>query len=584
MVILGINAYHGDSSACIVINGEIIAAIEEERLIRIKHWAGFPIQSIKFCLEKCNLNIDNVDYICINRDPRKNLFRKFFYLIFYKKNFSFVIDRIKNRSKIKSLSQEIASNFNASEKNIKKKIRYIEHHFAHLSSSFYTSNFNKAAVVSVDGFGDFASTAWGIANNNKILIDKKIFFPHSLGIFYLAITQFLGFHNYGDEYKVMGLAPYGEPSELKKMRDIVLINVDGTFKLNLKYFKHHNSNISMTWNDGEPIIGNVYSDKLIELFGPERKKDEPISQHYKNIAASAQFMYEEALFNILNFVHEKYSIDNLALSGGCAMNSVANGKIFSNTKFKEIYIQSAAGDSGGSIGAAFAIWNNMLNKPRNFYMNHSYFGPEFSNNEISVILKQYNNQLPEELFSISIVNNEDLLTKEIAYEISKGKIIGWFQGRMEWGPRALGNRSILGDPRRSDMKQILNNKIKRRESFRPFAPSILEDRVNEWFEVDYPVPFMLQVFQIKPEKRTLIPAVTHVNGSGRLQSVTPSQNFLYYKLISNFYNLTGVPILLNTSFNENEPIVCRPQEAIDCFLRTKMDILVLKNYIIRRNI
>ena len=584
MVILGLNAYHGDSSACIVIDGQVLAAIEEERITRIKHWAGLPIHSIKYCLEACNLTISDVDYISINRDPQKNLVRKLFYCTFKNPNIRKILERLNNRSKIRGLSHEISINFGVSEKSIERKIKNIEHHLAHLSSSFFVSNFNTAAVVSVDGFGDFASTAWGIGFQNKISIEKRIYFPHSLGIFYLAITQYLGFNNYGDEYKVMGLAPYGDTSEISKMRNIVLLKKNGAFELNLDYFFHHIKNIPMVWDNGEPLIGKIYSEKFVELFGPARKKGEPLAQLHKNIAASAQLMYEEVFFHILNHVQKKSSMTNLALSGGCAMNSVANGKIFSNTNFKEVYIQSAAGDSGGSIGAAFAVWNQELNMPRKFFMNHSYFGPKYSNDEIGKILINYQNKTSDKLFSIILEEDDAELINKVAYEISKGSVIGWFQGRMEWGPRALGNRSILGDPRRVDMKEILNAKIKKRESFRPFAPSILANKVNEWFEINYPVPFMLQVFQVKEEKRSLIPAVTHINGSGRLQSVTPDQNLRYYNLINKFYEITGVPILLNTSFNENEPIVCTPEEAIDCFLRTQMDILVLNNYIIERRI
>jgi len=350
----------------------------------------------------------------------------------------------------------------------------------------------------------------------------------------------------------------------------------------LDYFLHHSQGVSMTWADNEPKIGTVYSKKLNELLGPPRVKDEPITQYHKNLAASLQEMYEEAFFHLLTHVQKETRSQNLCLAGGCAMNSVANGKIFDRSKFRELYIQSAAGDGGGAVGAAFYVWNQVLTKPRSFFMEHAYFGPEFTDEEIGILLKGRQKELRDIDCGIEQIFNEPELCRRTAERIAEGKVIGWFQGRMEWGPRALGNRSIVCDPRRADMKDILNLKIKRRESFRPFAPSVLREAVEAWFETNYDVPFMLQVYQIREDKRPLIPAVTHVNGSGRLQSVTEAQNQRYYNLIKAFENITGVPMVLNTSFNENEPIVCRPQEALECFLRTKMDVIVLGNWFIER--
>jgi carbamoyltransferase len=395
------------------------------------------------------------------------------------------------------------------------------------------------------------------------------------------MTQYLGFMHYGDEYKVMGLAPYGKPVEMEKMRKILHLLPKGRFELELDYFLHHSEGVAMVWENGEPKIGKVYSDQLVELLGPARQKDEPLTDYHKNLAASMQQMYEEAFFHILNHVYEKTKNPNLALAGGCAMNSVANGKIFANTKFKDVYIQSAAGDAGGAIGAAF-VTAAKLGAARTFRMDHAYLGPAFSATEISALLDSKKQELDNAACTITKVESENDLYRRTAEEISQGKVIGWFQGRMEWGPRALGNRSILGDPRRADMKDILNLKIKRRESFRPFAPSILREAVKDWFETDYDVPFMLQVFQIKEDKRKAIRAVTHVNGSGRLQTVTVTQNPRYYGLIKAFEKITGVPLVLNTSFNENEPVVCKPEEALACFLRTKMDLLVLGDYMIMR--
>ncbi|MDG1143872.1 MAG: carbamoyltransferase C-terminal domain-containing protein [Burkholderiales bacterium] len=582
MIILGLNAFHGDASACLVVDGVLVAAAEEERFRRVKHWAGLPTEAIRYCLEAGEINLSDIDRIAINRDPTSNAMRKGLFAFTKNKSLKAVADRLKNAAKIHNVRDEIAEHFGVSSDTIRAHIDNVEHHLAHLASAFFVSPFTDAAVVSVDGFGDFASTMWGLGRSNKIKVEGRTYFPHSLGLFYLAITQHLGFPNYGDEYKVMGLAPYGENTEINGMRKIVRLLPEGRFELDLEFFIHHSKGVSMLWDGGEPVIGKVFSPALEEIFGPARSKDDPLNQHHWNIAASAQAMYEEALFHILNHVQSKTNFQALSLAGGCAMNSVANGKILGNTGFKDVYIQSAGGDAGGAIGAAFAIWNQKLNKPRKFVMEHSYWGPDFSNDDVSVLLEKRSTELNSNSCKVTLFSDEPELCSYVSKAISDGKIIGWFQGRMEWGPRALGNRSILGDPRRSDMKEILNSKIKRRESFRPFAPSILREEVKNWFETDYDVPFMLQVFQILLVQRHRIPAVTHINGSGRLQTVTEQQNPRYYRLIRAFRDLTGVPILLNTSFNENEPVVCRPDEAVNCFLRTKMDILVLGDYVIER--
>jgi len=439
-------------------------------------------------------------------------------------------------------------------------------------------------VVSVDGFGDFVSTMWGLGKDEDLIVVDQVSFPHSLGLFYLAITQYLGFPHYGDEYKVMGLAPYGEPSAMEEMRRVVHLKPKGKFVLDLDYFLHHSEGVSMLWEDGSPTIGQVFSNKMEDLLGPARKKDEPITEHHRNVAASLQEVYEEVFFHILEYAHKCTGNHCLALSGGCAMNSVANGKIFDRSPFKELYVQSAAGDGGGAIGAAYYVWNKAMGMPRSFVMEHAYWGPEFTNGEIERILKEKETEFISIGCVVSRIGDAEELCRKTAAMIAEGKVVGWFQGRMEWGPRALGNRSIVCDPRRTDMKEILNLKIKRRESFRPFAPSILRESVSEWFETDYDVPFMLQVYQIKKDKRPVIPAVTHVNGSGRLQTVTKEQNPYYYRLIKSFEKITKVPMVLNTSFNENEPVVCTPYEALDCFLRTQMDVLVMGDWFIERKI
>jgi carbamoyltransferase len=438
-------------------------------------------------------------------------------------------------------------------------------------------------ALSVDGFGDFASAAWGIGNGASIAVEDKVYFPHSLGIFYQAITQYLGFPHYGDEYKVMGLAPYGQPHFIKEMRQIVLLKPDGTFQLNLDFFRHHKEKIDYEWGNGSPHVGTLFTPALEELLGASRNSKDELAQRHKDIARSAQRMYEEAFFHLANALHQHHKTDTLVLAGGCAMNSVANGKVYDNTPFKKMYIQSAAGDAGGAIGAAFIAWHQEnAGISRNFVMDHAYWGPQFSAAEINDVLALHKQALADENCTVQRLESEDELCKRSAQAVAEGKVLGWFQGRMEWGPRALGNRSIIGDPRRSDMKDILNLKIKRRESFRPFAPSILREAVPEWFVTDDDVPFMMQVFQIREDKRKTIPAVTHVDGSGRLQTVYQNTNPMYYGLIKAFRDITGVPIVLNTSFNENEPVVCTPQEALSCFLRTKMDVLVLGNVFIER--
>lgn len=581
MVILGINAFHGDSAAAVVVDGRLVAAAEEERFTRIKHWAGFPEQAVSYCMKEAGVSISDIEHVAVNRNPNANMFKKALFAFSSRPSLSAVRDRLENARKVRDTKQQLAEALLVDEASVSARLHNVEHHRAHLASAFLVSPFETSALLSVDGFGDFVSTMWGVGEGARMSIDGEVVFPHSLGLFYLAITQYLGFNNYGDEYKVMGLAPYGKPTELDKMRQIVLLKKDGSFELNLDLFLHHSEGISMTWDGGYPEVGRAYSDKLEDLLGPARAKEDPIDDRHKNIARSMQEMFEEAFFHLLSALHERTGLDTLCLAGGCAYNSVANGQIFDRSPFKEVYIQAAAGDAGGAIGAAFYVWNQILKKPREFVMTHAYWGPQYTNDEARDALSSRGVESGPE-FEIRDSLDEDALCEEVSKEIAAGHVVGWFQGRMEWGPRALGNRSIVCDPRRADMKEILNAKIKRRESFRPFAPSILRDRVGEWFETDYDVPFMLQVYMVRDEKRADIPAVTHVNGTGRLQSVERDQNPRYYKLIESFARETGVPMVLNTSFNENEPVVNSPAEALDCFLRTKMDVLVLNDIFVRR--
>jgi carbamoyltransferase len=585
MNVLGLNAYHGDSAACLFADGKIVAAAEEERFRRIKHWAGVPTEAIDYCLREARIGWRDVDHIAINRQPGVNNWRRLQFVLTHQPHPKLIWEKIKNIRRAASIKETLEQSYGL---EIKAEVHHVEHHLAHLASAFLLSGFAEAACLSIDGFGDFASTAFGFGSGEEVKIDERIYFPHSLGIFYSALTQFLGFPHYGDEYKVMGLAPYGEPTFLEQMREIVRIRPDGTFRLNLKYFRHHTANVSYTWKDCAPEIGPLYRRELIDLLGPARKFDEPLEQKHKDIARSVQTIYEKAFFELLQALHKLHPSDNLAFAGGCAMNSVANGKVYRRSPFKKMYLPAAAGDAGGAIGAAAYVWSRLDKEfhpplsPDVRPLMTAYLGPESSGEELHALIDWKKEEIAQAGCTIALVADEEELLRRTAQAIADGKIIGWFQGRMEWGPRALGNRSILADPRSAGMKDILNAKIKRRESFRPFAPSILREEVGEWFEQDDDVPFMMQVFPIRPKHRELVPAVTHVDGTGRLQTVHKETNRRYHRLIEYFREITGVPMVLNTSFNENEPVVCYPEEALNCFLRTQMDLLVLGNFWIER--
>lgn len=594
MYILGLNAYHGDAAAAIIRDGHLLAAVEEERFNRRKHCAGFPTESIRYCLEAAGIRIEDVHHIGISRDPSAHLHKKvLFAATRMAKSFAGVSgaqvaaektgpgflrtigDRMANAARVRDLGDELARALDVSRKALRAEFHNIEHHRAHLASCFFVSPFDRAAVLSIDGFGDFISTMWGVGEGNSIEVLGRVEYPHSAGIVYTATTQFIGFPHYGDEGKVMGLAPYGRPRYLEEFRDIIRTEEDGQFRLNLDYFRHHAEGVEMSWDQGSPIIGQIFSNAYESLFGPARGPGAPLTDRERDIAASLQARLEEVGFHILNHLHEETGLTDLGLAGGVAYNSVMNGKIPLNTKFRRIYVQPAAGDSGTAVGVCYQIYNNVLDRPRGFVMDGPYTGPDFLDEEIL-------SELERAGVAYERLEDEEL-TKRAASDIAGGAVMGWFQGRMEFGPRALGNRSIVVDPRRADMKDILNDRIKKREPFRPFAPSILEERVDDYFEQTHPAPAMLMVYQIRPERRAEIPAVTHVDGSGRLQTVTRELNSRYYDLISEFDRLTGVPVVLNTSFNENEPIVCTPRQAIECFLKTRMDVLYLGNYALRRS-
>jgi carbamoyltransferase len=572
--ILGINAYHGDASASLVIDGQLIAAVEEERFNRIKHWAGFPAESIRWCLEAGGIKAADLDHVGISFDPRANLGKRLGFVLKNRPSFSAVLDRLKRQGKTLGLEEQFAGAVGLRPDQVKAKFHRIEHHQTHVAAGFLISPFEEAAVLSVDGMGDFTSTLTAMGRGTAWQEYDRVFYPHSLGFLYNAITMYLGFPYYGDEYKVMGLAPYGEPEFVDFFRKMVHPKGD-TFELNLDYFTHHKNGVKMSWNDGAPIVEPFFSGRLEQELGARRTKEQPVTKRHENLARSLQVVTEEIILHLLNRLHAKTKTPHLCMTGGVAMNSVANGKITRETPFEHVYIPAGAADNGTSFGAAFYIWNRVLGKPRGFVQDHAYWGCSFNDEACAEAIREAG--LPFES------HEEPMLIQRTLDLIEGGRVVGWFQGKMEFGARALGNRSLIADPRRTDMRDIINLRIKFREKFRPFAPSILEEEVGRWFEVGEMAPYMEKVLPIRQEKQAIIPAVTHVDGSGRLQSVSARTNPRYHALISGFFARTGVPILLNTSLNENEPVVRTPAEAISCFLRTDMDALVLGTQVIDRH-
>lgn len=575
MIIVGINAYHADASAAIFVDGVLVAAIEEERFTRIKHWAGFPVQSIIFCLKEAGVTWDDVDYFAVGRNPGAKFFKKILYLASHPLNsFQLVKQRYKNRVQVTSIDYSLSKLAGKPSRYFKNKVINVEHHRSHLASAFFASPFESAACLSVDGSGDFSTTMTAVGEGNHLRILDSIDFPHSLGFFYTAFTQYLGFPNYGDEYKVMGMAPYGTPKYTNLLQDLISLTSDGLFKLQLQYFRNPAQGVVTYGSNHVPIVENLFSKQLIEKFGPPRSPEEELSSFHKDLAASVQKMTEDVIFHILDNLQKKTGLDNLCIAGGVAQNSVVNGKITRNTGFKNVYVPSAGHDAGISMGSALFVQHEQLHQKRNATIYSAYTGTYYTNKEIKEILNN-NNIIYEEY-------KDEQLFDVVTDYLLKGAVVGWMSGRSEFGPRALGARSILVDPRRKDAKELLNYKIKRRESFRPFAPSILKEYVADYFELDELSPFMERVLPIRKDKQSEIPAVTHIDGTGRLQTVDALLSPRYYQLIDTFRKKTGIPMLLNTSFNENEPIVNTPVEALNCFLRTNMDVLVMENIFIKR--
>jgi len=583
MNILGINAFHGDASAVLVKDGSLVAAIEEERLNRRKHCAGFPALAIRAVLESGGVGPGEIDHVAVSRDPKANLHKKILFAIQKRPSFTKIVkDRLANVAKVRGIEAQLAKALGVEPRAVRAKFHGIEHHKSHISSAFFISPFEEAACLSIDGFGDFVSTMRAVGRDRKLEIIDRIEFPHSAGLFYTAVTQFLGFLRYGEEWKMMGLAPYGKPKYVDKLREVIRPTDGGSFELNLDYFRHHNEGIEMSWDDGSPQIGKVFSPKFAELLGPERDVEDPeFFGKWADIAHSAQVVYEEIFFHVVGDLHKRTGLDKLSLAGGCALNSVANGKLFERTGFRELFVQPAAGDDGTAIGAAFYVEHAILGRPRRFVMRDAYTGPGYDDAAVTSAIEAARRNGWDAGIDVKRLDDGDLF-RQVAQAVAAGKVVGWFQGRMEFGPRALGNRSIVADPRRADMKDILNTRIKHRETYRPFAPSVLEERAADIFERSEPSPFMLMVYKVKEAQRARIPAVTHVDDTGRLQTVSAATNPRYHALIAEFERQTGVPLVLNTSFNEHEPIVATPGDALACYLKTRMDVLALGNWVLTR--
>lgn len=567
MIVLGISCFYHDSAAAIIKDGQIIAAAQEERFTRTKHDNTFPHKSIEFCLNKLNIAINEVDYIAFYEKPILKFDRVLSqHISHFPKSLKVFIDTIPSwvleKLQIKKILKDIC--------HYHGKVVFIPHHLSHAAASYFTSPFSEAAILTIDGVGEWATTTYGFAKNNNIKLEKQINFPHSLGLFYSALTAYLGFAVNNDEYKVMGLSAYGKNQQeyYPKIKKLIKLNSDGSYQLNTKYF-------SFEYQE------KMFNQKLCHLLGgPARKPDSEMTSRYENIAFATQQVFEETLFFMLNKLYKKHPSKNLILSGGSALNSLANGKILKNTSFKNLYITPDPGDGGGSLGAALYTYYHLSKKSSHHLLPSAYLGPDFTLEQIKKTINKY------KLKSKLVIDNQKLsdLVSEL---LIKQKVIGWFQGRMEWGPRALGNRSILAAATSREMQDIINAKVKHREMFRPFAPVILREYTKDYFITDKNIPisadYMLMVYPFKKSVQLKVPAVVHVDGTGRLQTIDEQSNPKYYRLIKSYYQKTGIPLILNTSFNvKGEPIVCTPEDAIKCFLNTEIDYLVLGNYLIKK--
>ena len=556
MNILGISCFYHDSAACLLQDGKIIAAASEERFNRQKNSPVFPVNAINFCIQKANLTVDDINYIGFYEKPFLKFYRVLLsHLRAYPFSFKNFLDTIPNWLEERLILPLLLKK----ELGYEGKVLFIKHHLSHAASAFLVSPFEEAAILTADGVGEWGSMSFGVGKGKDIKIFKEMHFPNSLGLLYTAVTTYLGLEALIGEGKIMGLAGYGKPCYLDKFKEMVTVKPDGSFMINQNFFG---------FNKGS----RMYSNRLIKALGKDRKPQEKIEQRHCDIAASLQKFTEDVLIIIANNLYNDSKMDKLCLAGGLFLNCVANSRILENTPFKEVFIQPAAGDSGGALGVASYVHHSILNNNRSWVMQDAYLGPDFSQNQMRRAL--VNNGINFKEFS------DDSLFKYIAQRLSQNKIIGWFQGRMEFGPRALGNRSILANPGNPEMKDLLNQRVKKRESFRPYAPAVLEEKITEFFNAKQFSPFMLLSAQVNKDKKTIIPAVTHIDGSARVQSVSKNTNQKLWNLIKEFEDITGIAVILNTSFNLNrEPIVCAPEEAVSCFKRSQMDCLVLGNYV-----
>lgn len=574
-VVLGINAFHAGASAALVIDGRLVVAIAEERLNRVKYYGGFPAKAIKTCLDYAGIEFSNIEHVAIGRDSSANRRKKMEYVVKHPLMLPNLLKIKSARGKLDALDVLIAQECSVPTEELRFEEYAVEHHLAHTASAFFTSGWEHAAGITIDGSGDFVTCMMSECSGREIRPVHRIYVPNSLGSLYTMICQFIGYTKYGDEGKVMGLAPLGKGAYQDEFQEMIQFN-RGKISLNAKYFRPFGANQGMRIDgQGQMVLSRHFTDYMIERFGEPREPHSEITQRDMDLAYGLQQRFEEIYFDLLNYLHGLVANDKVAMAGGCALNSVANGKIFDQTPFKQTSIQPAAGDEGLAVGSALYVSHSILKEGLNECLPNAYLGGEYSDEEIEAALKR--DGLPYKRLE------REYLLAETVDAIVAGKVVGWFQGRSEWGPRALGNRSILCHPGFNGMKDILNSRIKRRESFRPFAPVVLVERTAEIFEHDHPSPFMLHVYKIREEWRERLNAVNHVDDTGRLQTVSRDENPLYYDLITRFYAQSGIPVLLNTSFNENEPIVETYEEAIDCYQRTKMDVLVLGSFICRKS-
>jgi carbamoyltransferase len=571
MLILGLNMHHADASAALVADGEVTFAVAEERLNRVKHYGGVPVRAIRACLDAAGVGISEIDHVAVGRDPRANRAPKLRYALAHPGRLRNLL-RVRRRGTAASdLRGVLARELEVDPTRLRFREHHVEHHLAHIASAYYCSPWESAAGFSCDGSGDFVTTMLARGQGPRLDVLERVFVPHSLGSFYTMVCDFIGYRRYGDEGKVMGLAAYGKESFRDTLASVVRPKGDG-FELALEYFLPLGSTAGMRIGaDGTAHLARHWSRKMIEVFGEPREPGGPITQREMDLAWALQERFEQVYFHALRSLHQRTGLDDVAMAGGCALNSVANGKLFAETPFRRTWIQPAAGDEGLALGSALYVYHAVLGGTRRHALTHAYLGPEFSEPRMRAALDGAGVRYAR-------FGREPLL-EAVAGRIAGGQVVGWFQGRMEWGPRALGNRSILAHPGLASMKDTLNARIKQREWFRPFAPSVLAERQPEYFTHDHPSPFMLHVYPIRPDKRERLAAVNHVDDTGRLQSVARDENPLYYDLIGAFERRTGTPVVLNTSFNENEPIVCTPEDAIECFRRTRMDALAIGPFV-----